>query len=74
MSGWVSVFKEKPSLGSSVLLYLESGSIVTGWRAKISCDDFYYCIGNASTAWDYEFNFDAGAVTHWMPLPTAPIE
>lgn len=72
MSEWISVFKEKPEINSKLLLMTESGEIVTGWLKQLRDDDIYYCIGNEFCAWDYEFNYYLGAITHWMPLPAPP--
>lgn len=63
---WFNALKEKPRLNECLLLKTESGDIVTGWLAKLSNDDFYYCFGNEYSSWDYEFNYDLGAVTHFM--------
>ena len=69
---WVNAFECKPSTEQRVLLMTESGEIVTGWLRKLDSDNWYYCFGNEFSAWDYEFNYDLGAVTHWMPLPEPP--
>lgn len=72
MSEWISVFKKKPYPEERILLQTESGEIVTGWLRELTADDIYYCFGNESAGWDFEFNFDLGSVTHWMPLPQPP--
>lgn len=72
MSEWVSVDDEKPALEKRVLLLTESMDVVTGWLRKMRKDDIYFCFGNEYIFWDFEFNFDVGAVTHWMQLPGPP--
>lgn len=70
---WIDAFKEKPKLEDPLILTMESGDVVTGWLRKIRDDDIYYCIGNEYAAWDFEFNYDLGAVTHWAKRPKAAI-
>lgn len=65
---WKDPFKEKPKIGINLLLKTESGQIVTGWLSKMRDDDIYYCLGNEYSAWDYEFNYDLGAVVGWLYL------
>ena len=72
MSEWISVEDEKPALEKRVLLLTESMDVVTGWLRKMRKDDIYFCFGNEYISWDFEFNFDVGAVTHWMQLPEPP--
>jgi hypothetical protein len=65
-SEWVSpslIKLENPSL-----LLTESGQIVTGWLRQLD-DDKYFCFGNEHASWDFEWNFDLGAVIGWLPLP-----
>jgi hypothetical protein len=45
----------------------ESGQIVTGWLRQLD-DGRYFCFGNEFTSWDFEWNFDIGAVVGWKPL------
>lgn len=68
MSNWVNAFECKPPTEQRVLLMTESGELVTGWLRKLDGDNWYYCFGNEFLSWDYEFNYDLGAVTHWKKV------
>ena len=71
-SQWVSVDDELPALEERVLLKTQSNEVVTGWLRKLTEDDIYFCFGNEFSVWDFDFNYDLGAATHWMPLPEPP--
>lgn len=72
MSNWISVEDRMPELEERVLLITQSGEIVTGWLRKLPQADTYFCFGNVFAGWDYDFNYDLGAVTHWQILPKPP--
>lgn len=72
MSGWISVGDRMPELEQRCIIFTEAGDLLTGWRTEYCRGEAYWCFGHDCVSWDFEFNYDTGVVTHWMPLPEPP--
>jgi len=74
MSKWRDIKKQKPKNKDAVLI--TDGNIVTA-AEYFSFQWSPHHLSFYSHGWDgyeWEFDFDLKAVTHWMPLPNPPVK
>ena len=74
MAKWINIKKQLPPKNEGVLV--TDGKIVTAaYLDYFKGEPWWWCgWGFDGYEWEFDFesNFNEGAITHWMPLPDFP--
>lgn len=68
MNDWIPITERLPEMWAPVLI--TDGKIVT--CAELSDTSRMWWTGHGFGGYEWEFDFEYEAVTHWMPLPEPP--